>query len=231
MKKALGLGARGVSHKWSAIRPRARALMERCLESSGDASTISTEMGRWAPPVPTQPSHAGISKVSASAVLDPVRALPPVVQLLICHYRRQLHKAFPAIDCTVCFSRELGDLAGGLMMCKERSFVYLPVDKNFTETTLAVASVIAVGDGGDRYFRFHDPLAFDMSWDVLCELHDDAKLGGRAHVVKHVVQWLWDDAGESGDDGPLGKFVLEASEVVLTADKDDRPPRGGGGGG
>eukprot|EP00959_Pyramimonas_sp_CCMP1952_P080042 1673238-Pyramimonas_sp.AAC.1 len=93
----------------------------------------------------------------------PIRAVPLRTLLLVRHYRRQLHRVFPTIDCSTCFSVVDGDVVDGRAQCPTNSLVYLPIEKNRCETTLAVAIVTAVGADGVRYFRFQDPLVFALS--------------------------------------------------------------------
>jgi hypothetical protein len=54
LKKALGIGVRGVSLRWSHLRPRADSVLTDLHSGVGDSNSVSSDPGRWgsAPEIP-----------------------------------------------------------------------------------------------------------------------------------------------------------------------------------
>eukprot|EP00959_Pyramimonas_sp_CCMP1952_P327306 6852316-Pyramimonas_sp.AAC.1 len=80
VKKALGLGTRGLRHKWSSVRPRAARLLQMCMMSS-DRDSILTDATRWMDPPPAD-VHVSIAE---GVKLDPtaVSRLPLFEQAIL----------------------------------------------------------------------------------------------------------------------------------------------------
>jgi len=204
LKKTMGVGARGASHKWSVIRPIATSILQDANDHVDDAGDVLNDPHRWNTPEPTKdfPSPASIRSKMKLVEPDAYRVTPRLIWAS--HYNKELHRLCPKrrASTAVAVHCESALYSG----CK----LMWPADKNYCQSDFMI---------GLARKQQHPPVNGEIvagtSWIVQPELPLQFETGvdGLCHVHRQI-QALSEAAANAADVQPPPEFHIWSFSLV-----------------
>jgi len=174
LKKSMGVGARGASHKWSVIRPTAAAILQDANDNVDAAGDVLNDPHRWDTPAPTKdfPSPESIRSKMKLVEPDAYRVTPRLIWAG--HYNKELHRLCPKRRASTAVAVHCESIL--YSGCK----LMWPADKNYSQSDFMIGMASEqqhppvngeIGAGTSWIVQPELPLQFETGVDVLCNVH------------------------------------------------------------
>jgi hypothetical protein len=205
MKKAMKVGTRGASLKWSTVKPRAEALLRQLMQQVDEAHEVMADVNRWAVPDPMP--------VDGDAVLQRFRVCDPVQNkdliLWATPHSIRLHnfQKLPSSVVGYVFVLVDGDFDGDTVELADPGGVcYFIAETNYSTSRFVKCDLYNKDSpaGPVVIAKVALPLETPSSIDLFCSYYadvfqqpgfDDAVLDlMQINVTAHDMKWFYDEA-------------------------------------
>ncbi len=225
IKKALGVGARGVSLRWSQLRPSAQTVLSEMLSHPVDGAAVQSEFDRFSdPPQMPMPSPKVIDErfkeCEPSVKTTPTSRWTSIFQLI-------LGRAMsPSADKAIVIHQRPGKRT---LSMKAGSKMWLVAGKNYSMCFLVELNT-EEDVAGTIVARVSIPFKFKDARQLFSEYYEDVQVKERfvAAVTAHELDWMAACSGLGDDDDgntEIFAVVKKQGEVITNLCKHTPRPR------